>query len=98
MGFSKSVEAHHWVEAEPAHHFLHHIGQPHEHGHDADVTLSFSQDAVEHSNSFNEGCTTGILDIPALVVSEHVPYFAHVEYQGNWASPFLRQAPPPPRA
>jgi len=81
------------------HEYFHNIGQPHEHDEDNDdvFEVSYSKQALEHSNSFHDGGTAEIFVFPATVISVLLPDLVLNEMLDEWSSPFIKYTTPPPK-
>jgi len=89
----------HHDNTDSIHEYFHNIGQPHEHDEDnSDVfEVSYSKQAMEHSNSFHDGGTADIIVFTATVISEQRPDLVINETLDEWSSPFIKYSTPPPK-
>ncbi len=82
-----------------SHHFLHHIGQPHEHSaeHPDAFKISYSDAALEHSNP-NHDRGLPVLATLSLPHAINSPALNHERPRLQlWVAPILSHLKPPPR-
>ncbi|MFT4654316.1 MAG: hypothetical protein ACI82S_001971 [Patiriisocius sp.] len=81
------------------HDYFHDVGQPHEHNEiDAEkFEISYSKEALEHSNSYHDGGVVGIFIFAPTGISNMLPEATLDNLVTWWASPFLKYTTPPPK-
>lgn len=104
FGFSLDIDHHHTSDHQ-THSYFHAVGQPHSHDDVSDeepdiseVVISYSDEALEHSNSGLDGMNSFglhlMLDIPSTKAHERP---INARYR-TWHSPYLESNTPPPKA
>ena len=81
------------------HDYFHDIGQPHEHD-DIDVEkfeISYSKQALEHSETFHEGGVVGVLIFVHAAIPKRLPEANVDNLVALWAPPFIKHSTPPPK-
>ncbi|WP_088329782.1 hypothetical protein [Lacimicrobium sp. SS2-24] len=82
------------------HQWLHHLGQSHTHetSETESVSISYSDEAYEHSNPQHDSSVTGILMMLPTFFEAPCASARVMADKVLWESPFLRHLFPPPRA
>jgi len=81
------------------HDYFHDIGQPHEH-HEVDVEkfeISYSKQALEHSNSYHDGGVVGVFIFVPTAIPKTLSEANIDNLVAWWASPFIKYITPPPK-
>ena len=99
LSFAMPHDAHHDV-AGSVHDYFHSVGQPHSHD-DQDKSqfeISYTAEAFDHSNPFQEGGVVGLAEVSALTSPDSLPDSEIRTRASTWEPPFLKYTPPPPKA
>jgi hypothetical protein len=81
------------------HDYFHDIGQPHEHD-EIDLEkfeISYSKEALEHSNSYHDGGVVGVFIFAPTAIPKILPEANLDNLVAWWASPFIKYNTPPPK-
>jgi hypothetical protein len=81
------------------HDYFHDVGQPHEHD-KIDVEkfeISYSKQALEHSNSYHDGGVVGVLIFAPAAIPKRLPEANLDNLVTWWAPPFIEYNTPPPK-
>ncbi|MCW8092943.1 hypothetical protein [Alteromonas sp. ASW11-130] len=98
LGLVKSVHARHGVD-EASHQLFHVVGQPHSHAdYNAEkFEISYSDEAFEHSNSYQDGNTVFVFDLALINLPAPLPGSVVSTRDSAWDPPYLYDIPPPPK-
>jgi hypothetical protein len=81
------------------HDYFHDVGQPHEHD-EIDLEkfeISYSKQALEHSDAYHDGSVVGVLIFVSTVIPKILPE-ANLNNTVAWrVSPFIKHNTPPPK-
>lgn len=91
-------DSHHNSESS-IHHYLHEIGQPHEHDdkNAEKFEISYSKQALEHNNAHHDGGVIGIFAFLSKGIPNIVPEARLDTLFAWWPSPFIKYDTPPPK-
>ena len=91
-------DAHH-NETSSMHYYFHEVGQSHEHNEDntEQFEVSYSKQALEHSNTHHDGGIVGIFSFLTSDLANVLPDASFDIVVTRLPSPFIKYTTPPPK-